>query len=98
MRDTKGKEAKGYFVPNGSTNPKDLLLEDFFEAVDTAVRQVLKEQGQTYEKLDLNKLNVCITKAYVMKHNSKRIYRLLMASDNLYHSEFYRAVIVNVED
>lgn len=97
MREVKENEIKGYFIPNGSTNPKNLLFESFFDAVDTAVKQVLKEQGKAYDTLNLDKLNVCITKAYVMKHNSKRIYKLLCTSNNMYQSKFYRTVIVNEE-
>ena len=93
----KENEIKGYFIPTGSTNPKDLICENFFDTVDTAVRQILKKQGQDFNTLDLNKLNVCITKACVMKHNSMRVYKLLWASDNLYKSKFYRTIIVNVE-
>lgn len=94
----KDNETKRYFIPNGSVNPKDLICENFFDAVDTAVKQILKKQGLDYKTLDLNKLNVCITKAYVMKHNSMRICKLLWASENLYHCKFYRTIIVNVED
>ena len=94
----KDNEIKRYFIPNDSVNPKDLVCENFFDAVDTAVRQILKKQGIDYNTLDLNKLNVCITKAYVMQHNSMRICKLLWTSDNLYHYKFYRTIIVNVED
>lgn len=94
----KNNEIKGYFIPNGSVNPKDLICENFFDAVDTAVRRILKKQGIDYNTIDLSKLNICITKAYVMKHNSMIIEKLLWASDNLYHSKFYRTIIVNMED
>lgn len=94
----KENEIKRYFIPNGSINPKDLIFENFFDAVDTAVRQILKKQGLDYNTLDLNKLNVCITKDYVIKHNSMIIEKLLWATDKLYHSKFYRTIIVNVED
>lgn len=98
MRNLNGSEVKGYFIPCNNTDPKKLFLEKFFDAVDSAVRQVLQEQDLDYDKIDLNKLNVCITKAYVMKHNSKRIYKLLCASNGFYRSKFYRTIIVNVED
>lgn len=94
----KENEIKGYFVPSDNLDPKNLICVNFFDAVDIAVRQVLKKQGQDFNTLDLNKLNVCITKAYVMKHNSMRVYKLLWASGNLYQSKFYRTIIVNVED
>lgn len=98
MKESKEKEVEGYFVPSNSTNPRSLLFDNFFDAVDVAVRQVIKEMGLSYDTLDLNKLNVCITKAYVMKRNSKRVCKLVWTSNNLYQFKYYRTVIVNVED
>ena len=93
----KGNEIKGYFVPSNTVNPEDMICENFFDAVDIAVRQFFKEQGLDYDKVNKDKMNVCITKSYVVAYNSKRVLKLIRTGGKLFSTEFYRSVIVNME-
>ena len=98
MQVVKDNETKGYFVRSNTINPEDMICENFFDAVDIAVRQNFKEQGMDYDKVDKDKMNVCITKSYVVAYNSKRIYQLIRTNGKLFSTKFYRTVIVNMED
>lgn len=97
MRDLKKNEVKGYFVPSNSVNPEDLICENFFDAVDIAVRQIFKEQDIDYDRINKDKINVCITKSYVVAYNSKRIHQLIRTDGKWFSTKFYRTVIVNRE-
>lgn len=94
----KENEIKGYLIPSIKVNPEDMICENFFDAVDIAVMQIFKEQGIDYDKINKAKMNVCITKSYVVAYNSKRIYQLIKTGNKLFSTKFYRTVIVNVED
>lgn len=94
----KENEIKGYLVPSITVNPEDMICGNFFDAVDIAVRQIFKEQGIDYDKVNKDKMNVCITKSYVVAYNSKRIYQLIRTDGKLFSVKFYRTVIVNMED
>lgn len=93
----KENEIKGYIVPSITVNPEDMICENFFDAVDIAVRQIFKEQGLDYDKVNKDKMNVCITKSYVVAYNSKRVYKLIRTGGKLFITEFYRTTIVNME-
>lgn len=93
----KENEIKGYLIPSITVNPEDMICENFFDAVDIAVRQIFKEQGIDYDKINKDKMNVCITKSYVVAYNSKRIHQLIKTDGKLFSTKFYRTVIVNME-
>lgn len=93
----KENEVKGYFVPGNYVNPEDMICENFFDAVDIAVRQIFKEQDIDYEKVNKDKMNVCITKSYVVEYNSKRVHQLIRTDGKLFNAKFYRTIIVNME-
>lgn len=93
----KENEIKGYLVTSITVNPEDMICENFFDAVDIAVRQIFKEQGIDYNSVNKDKMNVCITKSYEVAYNSKRVYQLIRTDGKLFSTEFYRTVIVNME-
>lgn len=93
----KENEIKGYFIASASVNHEDIIYENFFDAVDIAVKQIFKQQGIDYDKVNKDRINVCITKSYAVVYNSRRIYKFTKAVGELFRSKFYRTVIVNME-
>lgn len=72
MREVKENQEKNYYVTSSDIREIDVIHEDFFEAVDAAIMQLVN-----LEKIDVNKLNVSLTRSYVELHNSKHIYKLV---------------------
>lgn len=63
---------KNYYVTSGDSEEMDVVYEDFFAAVDAAIMQLVN-----LEEIDINKLNVSLTRSYVELPNSKPIYKLV---------------------
>ena len=72
MQDVKANQEKNYYVTSSDIREIDVIHEDFFEAVDAAVKQLVN-----LDVIDINKLNVSLTRSYVELHNSKPIYKLV---------------------
>lgn len=68
----KVNQEKNYYVTSGDIREIDVIYEDFFVAVDAAIRQLVN-----IEEIDANKLNVSLTRVYVESANSKPIYKLI---------------------
>lgn len=65
-------EGKNYYVTSGDSEEMDVVYKDFFAAVDAAIMDLVN-----FEDIDINKLNVSLTRAYVESTNSKPIYKLV---------------------
>ena len=72
MQEVKANQGKNYYVTSSDIRKIDVIHEDFFEAVDAAIMQLVN-----LEKIDVNKLNVSLTRSYVELPNSKPIYKLV---------------------
>lgn len=72
MQEVKANQEKNYYVTSSDIREIDVIHEDFFEAVDEAIMQLVN-----LEKIDVNKLNVSLTRSYVELNNSKHIYKLV---------------------
>lgn len=72
MQEVKANQGKNYQVTSDDIREIYVIHEDFFEAVDEAIEQLVN-----LEKIDVNKLDVSLTKSYVELHNSKHIYELV---------------------
>lgn len=72
MREVKENQKKNYYVTSSDVQEMDIVYEDFFAAVDRSIMQLVN-----LEKIDVNKLNVSLTKSYVELPNSKPIYKLV---------------------
>ena len=68
----KANQEKNYYVTSSDIREIDVIHEDFFKAVDAAIMQLVN-----LEVIDINKLNVSLTKSYVDLPNSKPIYKLV---------------------
>lgn len=80
MKESKVNQEKNYYVTSGDIREIDVIHEDFFEAVDAAIRQLVN-----IEEIDINKLNVSITRAYVELPNASRVYKLVrFVGTNMY--------------
>lgn len=72
MREVIENQEKNYYVTSGDIREIDVIHEDFFAAVDAAIMDLVN-----IEDIDINKLNVSLTRAYVESANSKPIYKLV---------------------
>ena len=72
MREVKVNQEKNYYVTSGDIRDMDVIYDDFFAAVDAAIMQLVN-----LEDIDINKLNVSLTRAYVESANSKPIFKLV---------------------
>lgn len=66
------RKEQNYYVTSCDIQEMDVIYEDFFAAVDAAIMQLVN-----LEEIDINKLNVSLTRAYVESANSKPIYKLV---------------------
>lgn len=72
VQEVKANQGKNYYVTSSDIREIDVIHEDFFEAADAAIKQLVN-----LEKIDVNKLNISLTKSYVELPNSKPIYKLV---------------------
>lgn len=63
---------KNYYVTFGDIQELVVIYEDFFAAVDGAIMQLIN-----LEEIDINKLNVSLTRSYVELPKSKPLYKLV---------------------
>lgn len=72
MQEVKANQGENYYVTSGDVREMDVVYEDFFAAVDGAIMQLVN-----LEKIDVNKLNVSLTRSYIELPNSKPVYKLV---------------------
>lgn len=72
MRGEKVNQKKNYYVTSNDIREIGVIYENFFASVDGAIMQLVN-----LETIDVNKLNVSLTRSYVDLPNSKPVYKLV---------------------
>lgn len=87
MQEVKLNRGINWYVTSDDIREIDVIHEDFFNAVDAAIKQLVN-----LKEVEINKLNVSITRAYVEMPNASHVYKLVLFNGTNMHELLQEAV------